>query len=62
MVVFLATPKKVISKNVQTTVQLHSFHMLAKVKIKMKFAQLYLTLCNPMDYIAHGILQARIME
>ena len=48
-------------KNVQTTVQLHSFHMLAKVKIKMKFAQLYLTLCNPMDYIAHGILQATVL-
>ena len=28
----------------------------------MKFAQSYLTLCNPMDYTIHGILQARILE
>ena len=27
----------------------------------MKVAQLCLTLCNPMDYIVHGILQARIL-
>ena len=28
----------------------------------MKVAQLCLTLCDPMDYIVHGILQARILE
>ena len=28
----------------------------------MKVAQLCPTLCNPMDYIVHGILQARILE
>ena len=28
----------------------------------MKVAQLGLTLCNPMDYTVHGILQARILE
>ena len=28
----------------------------------MKVAQSCLTLCDPMDYIAHGILQARILE
>ena len=28
----------------------------------MKVAQLYLTLCDPMDYTVHGILQARILE
>ena len=27
-----------------------------------KIAQSCLTLCNPMDYIVHGILQARILE
>ena len=32
-----------------------------KVK-KVKVAQLYLILCDPMDYIVHGILQARILE
>ena len=28
----------------------------------VKVAQLYLTLCDPMDYTVHGILQARILE
>ena len=31
-------------------------------KGKVKVAQLSLTLCNPMDYTVHGILQARILE
>ena len=30
--------------------------------MKLKVAQLCLTLCNPMDYKVHGILQARILE
>ena len=29
---------------------------------KVKVSQLCLTLCDPMDYIVHGILQARILE
>ena len=29
---------------------------------EVKVAQLYPTLCNPMDYTVHGILQARILE
>jgi len=28
----------------------------------VKVAQSHLTLCDPMDYIVHGILQARILE
>ena len=32
------------------------------MKVKVKVAQLCLTLCDPMDYIVHGILQARILE
>ena len=28
----------------------------------MKVTQLFLTLCNPIDYTVHGILQARILE
>ena len=32
------------------------------VKEKVKVAQSCLTLCNPMDYRVHGILQARILE
>ena len=31
-------------------------------EVKVKVAQLYLTLCDPMDYEVHGILQARILE
>ena len=30
--------------------------------MKVKVAQSCLTLCNPMDCIVHGILQARILE
>ena len=32
------------------------------VQVKVKLAQLCLTLCDPMDHIVHGILQARILE
>ena len=30
--------------------------------MKVKITQSYLTLCNPMDYTVHGILQARVLE
>ena len=30
--------------------------------LKVKVTQSCLTLCNPMDYTVHGILQARILE
>ena len=30
--------------------------------LSVKVAQLCLTLCDPMDYTAHGILQAGILE
>ena len=33
-----------------------------KVKVKVKVAQLCLTLCDPMDDTVHGILQARVLE
>ena len=33
-----------------------------KENVKVKVAQLYLTLCNPVDYTVRGILQARILE
>ena len=35
---------------------------LSTVEVKVKVAQLCLTLCDPMDYIVYGILQARILE
>ena len=31
-------------------------------EVKVKVAQLCPTLCDPMDYVVHGILQARILE
>ena len=31
-------------------------------KVEVKATQLCLTLCDPMDYIVLGILQARILE
>ena len=33
-----------------------------KVRMKVKAAQSCPTLCDPMDYSIHGILQARILE
>ena len=36
--------------------------MLTVVVLKEKVAQLCLTLCEPMDYIVLGILQARILK
>ena len=34
----------------------------SKLKVKVKVTQLCPTLCDPMDYTVHGILQARILE
>ena len=36
--------------------------MLCIISIEVKVAQLSLTLCGPMHYIANGTLQARILE
>ena len=33
-----------------------------RLKVKVKAAQSCLTLCDPMDYTLHGILQARVLE
>ena len=33
-----------------------------KTEVKVKVTQSCLTLCDPMDYTVHGILQARILE
>ena len=33
-----------------------------KVFMTVKVTQSYLTLCDPMDYIVHEILQVRILE
>ena len=36
--------------------------MWGSLKVKVKVIQSCLTLCDPMDYTVHGILQARILE
>ena len=36
--------------------------LLLEEKVKVKFTQSCLTLCDPRDYAVHGILQARILE
>ena len=40
------------------TINKHDMNM----KVKVKVAQPYPTLCNPMDCVVHGILQARILK
>ena len=39
-----------------------TYFSLPNIYVKVKVAQLCLTLCDPMDYTVHGILQARILE
>ena len=36
--------------------------MAERKKVKVKATQSCPTLCDPMDYTVHGILQARILE
>ena len=36
--------------------------MTSKIKSEVKVTQSSLTLCDPMDYTVHRILQARILE
>ena len=40
----------------------HSAYNYILCNVKVKVVQLCLTLCDPMDYTVHGILQARILE
>ena len=37
-------------------------HRVTMKEVEVKIAQLCQTLCDPMDYTIHGILQARILE
>ena len=43
-------------------IQLRGKCLYVKNEVKVKVAQPCLTLCSPMDYTVHGILQARILE
>ena len=52
-----------VFRNVKTHIYtVRNGFMWICLNVKVKVAQLRLTLCNPMDYIVHGILQARILE
>ena len=42
--------------------QHHLESLLSAPEVKVKVAQSCPTLCDPMDYTVHGILQARILE
>ena len=48
------------SKNVSTDYMRET--ILYQEKVKVKVTQSYPTLCEPMDYTVHGILQARMLE
>ena len=49
-----------LCKNKKETAQVSSFSYESEVKVKV--TQSCPTLCDPMDYTVHGILQARILE
>ena len=56
----------VVSPSLGLVALTHFSRMLGEVKVvkgaKVKVAQSYPTLCNPVDYKVYGILQARILE
>ena len=45
-----------------TNLQKVNTFLATQTKVKVKVSQLCLTLCDPMDYTVHGILQARLLE
>ena len=58
-------PNRLLPSNVtilSTSYVLRSYWSSQKLVVKVKVAQLCPTLCDPMDYTVHGILQARILE
>ena len=59
----LISEKKISRRLVLCGVNFEGTQMYQSVtKYEVKVAQLCLTLCNPMDYAVHGILQAIILE
>ena len=47
-------------KELRITLDAEILHVVPNMKVKV--AQSCLTLCDPMDYTVHGIVQARILE
>ena len=52
----------VVGGGVAVPVSVETKMVLAPILLKVKGAQSCPTLCNPMDYTVHEILQARILE
>ena len=59
--VFIAEPLGKPYIHIYTSIYIYT-HIYMYLKVKVKVAQSCLTLCDPMDYTVHGILQARILE
>ena len=57
--IFFHDPYKHTNVLIATLVCMRS---LSKITIKMKDSQSCPTLCNPMAYTVHGIIQARLLE
>ena len=53
---------QVVLRGIQAHQDIHSLYIQSWGPLKVKAAQLCLTLCDPMDCTVHGILQARILE
>ena len=51
-----------LKKDVTQDFCLYVCHFSCESEVKVKVGQSRLTLCDPMDYTAHGVLQARILE
>ena len=49
-------------KSLHIYIKIFLHYIFIYMKVKVKVAQSCLTLCNPMEYTVHGILQARILE
>ena len=54
--------RKLLSTLLRTTMKYLDISLNVIMKVKVKVTQLCPTLCDPMDYTVHGILQARILE
>ena len=53
---------KYLERNENGTKNFRMWQKIGGKKVKVEVPQLCPILCDPMDYIVHGILQARILE